>query len=121
MKTLKIEAKKAYRGSVTFNVTKDGSLEQVINLYKAAEEPTSVVLHATPHGKLSATKHGLSIGLAFPREKMDYDEIIAQFYAETDEMAEYLGTHQPEIREQIRQAFEAKKQTLIALKGGEAA
>jgi len=121
MKTLKIQTGKAFKGSVKFNIAKDGSLEQVINLYKSAEEPQSVTLLTTAHGKLSATKHGLSVSLAFPREKMEPQAIVERFYAETDEMAEYISTHQPEIREQIRQAFADKSQTITILKGGVAA
>ena len=117
MKTLKIEAKKAYRGSVTFNITKDGSLEQVINLYKAAEEPTSVVLHATPHGKLSATKHGLSVNFSFPREKLSYDQIMNHVYDETDEMMAYLQIQQPEIEKQILKTFGQSITKLTVEKG----
>lgn len=120
-KTFKIQAGKAQRGSVRFNINKDGSLEQVINLYKESEEPVSTVLLKTKFGKLSASKHGLSASVFFDREKMNYDEIVERFYAETDEMAEYIAHHQPEIREAIRQAFGNKEQTITVLKGGDAA
>ena len=117
----KITAGKAQRGSVRFNINKDGSLEQVINLYKESEEPVSTVLLKTKFGKLTASKHGLGISVFFDREKMNYDEIVERFYAETDEMAEYISNHQPEIREAIRQAFGNKEQTITVLKGGDAA
>ena len=117
----KITAGKAQRGSVRFNINKDGSLEQVINLYKESEEPVSTVLLKTKFGKLTASKHGLGISVFFDREKMNYDEIVERFYAETDEMAEYIANHQPEIKEAIRQAFGNKDQTITVLKGGDAA
>lgn len=120
-KVFKIEAGKAQRGSVRFNINKDGSLEQVINLYKQNEETVSTVLLKTKNGKLSASKHGLSMSVFFDREKMDYSEIVEQFYAETDEMAEYIAKHQPEIRETIRKTFGNKEQTITVLNGGDAA
>lgn len=120
-KVFKIEAGKAQRGSVRFNIAKDGSLEQVINLYKQNEETVSTVLLKTKNGKLAASKHGLGISVFFDREKMNYDEIVERFYAETDEMAEYIAHHQPEIKEAIRQAFGNKEQTITILKGGDAA
>lgn len=120
-KTFKIQAGKAQRGSVRFNIAKDGSLEQVINLYKESDEPVSTVLLKTKFGKLTASKHGLGASVFFDREKMNYDEIVERFYAETDEMAEYIAHHQPEIRESIRQAFGNKEQTITVLKGGDAA
>ena len=120
-KVLKIEAGKAQRGSVRFNITADGKLEQVINLFGKNEETVSTVLLKTKFGKITASKHGLGVSVFFDREKMNYDEIVERFYAETDEMAEYISNHQPEIREAIRQAFGNKEQTITVLKGGDAA
>lgn len=117
MKTLKIQTGKSLRGSVKFNIAEDGSLEQVIKLSQPAEEPQSIVLHTTAHGKLTATKHGLGASLFFDREKMDFETIIEKFFEETDAMAEYINSHEPEIREEIRQAFGAKSQTIKMLKG----
>ncbi len=118
---MKVLTGKAHRGSITFSVGQDGQLEQVIKLYKESTEPQSVTLLSTAHGKLVATKRGLSMSLAFSREQMDFDTIKEKFYAETDEMAEYLATHQPEMIEEIRKTFTAKIPSITILKGGEAA
>lgn len=120
-KNIKIEANKAFRGSIRFNIDKDGALEQVINLYKQSDETVATTLLKTKFGKLTASKHGLSATISFNREKMNYDEIVQQFYAETDEMAEYIAHHQPEIKEAIRIAFDNKAQNIIVLKGDNAA
>lgn len=108
-KKLKLTTGQSYKSSVRFCLNPDGSMEQVIKIFNPKDEPTSVKVMTTAHGRLNLTKHGLSATITFDREKTSFDDMVQQFYAETDDMAAYITSHQPEIRQLAAESFTSQK------------
>jgi len=120
-KSIKLSTNRVFKGSVRFQLAEDGSLEQILKVFQPSSEPQSVPVFRTKYGQLRISKHTLTATITFNRDRLSYDDIVQLFYSETDEIADYISTHQAEIREAARAAYTDKAPVVQLINEEEAA
>ncbi len=66
---------KRYRGAVRMTENTDGSLRQVITIYRGNSAPTKRASYLTEHGKAEITRSSLLVKMRFPLPEITHDAL----------------------------------------------